>query len=111
MDTQDNLFDFSKTEVGDRVTRVYQDEPWDAEVIEITEKEIRCGMTVDTYRTMNFDRKTGISEHGKTFGFIINRPIEKSHDFITGLRLGLEKPSPHEVIENILDHSELLDLK
>lgn len=91
MENQNNdLFDFSNIKIGDRVTRVYQNDPWDAEVIKVTDNEVKCGITVDTYRTMTFDRKTGISEHGKTFGFLINKPLEESHDFIEGLKLGFD---------------------
>lgn len=99
MDADKNkLFDFSNAKVGDRVTRIYQTDGWDAEILEITDKYIICGMNVDTYRTMKFDRKTGISEHGKTFGFIINQPMEKSYDFINKLKTDSEKLSNNQSI-------------
>lgn len=70
-------FDFSKTKIGDRLTRIYQSNAWDADVVEVTDSHIKCGMSIDSYRIMTFDRKTGISEHGKSFGFIVNMPLEQ----------------------------------
>lgn len=97
-----SFFKISNIQVGDRVTRFYQKDMWDADVLEITDEHIICGMNVDTYRTMKFDRKTGVSEHGKAFGFIINAPLETSQKMLALMEKENVDPS-NDVLAKLLD--------
>ncbi|MFZ2664414.1 MAG: hypothetical protein WAX66_03560 [Patescibacteria group bacterium] len=68
--------DFSNVYIGQKLFRVMESldegKPWisDAVVTDITDTKIICTVDVDVPRTMEFDRKTGISIDGRDYGWI-----------------------------------------
>lgn len=69
--------DFSKLKKGDELLKVMDglvkdNPPWtmNAEIIEVTETTIICIVEVDQWRTMTFDRKTGVDVEGRDYGWL-----------------------------------------